>query len=632
MALDPVAIQILWNRLVSVVDEAATGLIRTAYTPSVKDYHDFCCALFDREARMLAHSTVTTAGFMGIVPEVMRNFIEKFPPETLKPGDVIITNDPWMASGHLMDISIAAPIFYRQKLVGYTLCIVHHLDMGGRMSTLESKDMYEEGLKIPILKLYEGGQINAQIYEFIRANIRVSEKVLGDVRAQQVANHVCTQGLLRCLEEFGMDDLTELSAEIISRTESSMRQEIAKLPDGTYRNQVTLPPIPGCPDIIQIKVAVTIEGDGILIDYTGSSGEVGAAVNCTMTMTRSYSTYPIKLALDPTVPNNEGGLRPITVVAPEGSVLNCRPPAATWGRTMIAHLYPEIIFATLESVLSESLLASNGGSPANEVYLHGRDKQGRTFLAIEQHAGGYGASSRYDGYSTLCFPNNTANIPVEVAENEATIVHLKKEMVVDSDGPGAQRGGWARRWSSAFSMATSAPTDSWRVRSAFRGAAKKARFRSSVGSAAGTGGGVGLRLMMSRSTTASTGVSSRATRSDLLLVGEVVTAIPLSGPRKRWRRTRVRVTFPSRAPRRIMASGSIRPPLRWMSSPLRPCDQGKAPPRTPGIDFPDFFQYATRKNRACALFGERPKRCIRTRRRSNPWDARTCWCCPASSG
>jgi len=441
MAMDPVTIQILWNRLVSVVDEAATGLMRTAYTPSVKDYHDFCCALFDRDARMLAHSTVTTAGFLGIVPEVMRNFIAKFPPETLKPGDAIITNDPWAASGHLMDISIAAPIFYREKLVGYALCIVHHLDMGGRMSTLESKDMYEEGLKIPILKLYEGGKLNEQIYEFIRANIRVSEKVLGDVRAQQVANHVCTQGLLRCLEEFGMEDLTELSGEIITRTEASLRQKIARIPDGTYRNEVRLPPIPGCDDTIDIKVAVTIAGDGVVIDYTGSSGEVGAAVNCTLNMTRSYSAYPIKLALDPSVPNNEGGLRPIKVIAPEGSVLNCRPPAATWGRTMISHLYPEIIFATMESVMADSLLASNGGSPANEVYLHGRDKEGRNFLAIEQHAGGFGASPRYDGYSTLCFPNNTANIPVEVAENEAPIVHLKKELVADSGGPGTQRGG-----------------------------------------------------------------------------------------------------------------------------------------------------------------------------------------------
>jgi N-methylhydantoinase B len=196
MKLDPVSIQILWNRLVSIVDEAATGLMRTAYTPSVKEYHDFCCAVFDPQARMLAHSTVTTAGFLGIVPEVMRNFVRKFPPETLRPGDTIITNDPWMASGHLIDVSVAAPIYQGSRLVGYTLCIVHHLDMGGRMSTLESKDLYEEGLKIPIMKLIEGGKLNETVFEFIKANTRVPVKILGDLRAQLIANNVCTRALL----------------------------------------------------------------------------------------------------------------------------------------------------------------------------------------------------------------------------------------------------------------------------------------------------------------------------------------------------------------------------------------------------------------------------------------------------
>ena len=224
MQLDPVTIQILWNRLITIVDEAATGLMRTAYTPSVKEYHDFCCALFDANAQMLSHSTVTTAGFLGIVPEVMRNFLEKNPPESLKPGDAIITNDPWIASGHLIDISIASPIFHRENIVGYTLCIVHHLDMGGRMSTLESKDMYEEGLKIPILKLFEAGEVNETIFEFMKANIRVPDKVLGDVRAQLVANNVCTQGLKTLLEEYNLDGLEELGAEVIQRTESSLRR------------------------------------------------------------------------------------------------------------------------------------------------------------------------------------------------------------------------------------------------------------------------------------------------------------------------------------------------------------------------------------------------------------------------
>ncbi len=441
MQLDPVTIQILWNRLVTVVDEAATGLMRTAYTPSVKEYHDFCCALFDANAQMLSHSTVTTAGFLGIVPEVMRNFLEKYPPESLGPGDAIVTNDPWVASGHLIDISIASPIFHRGRIAGYALCIVHHLDMGGRMSTLESKDMYEEGLKIPILKLYEGGRLNETVFEFMRANIRVPDKVLGDVRAQLVANNVCGRGLQALLEEYGLNGLEELGAEVIRRTEGSLRRKIAALPDGAYRNDVVLPRIPGCDDEILIRTLVTVRGDEVAIDYTGSSGEVGAAVNCSYNMTRSYSAYPIKLALDPGVPNNEGGLRPIRVVAPEGTVVNSRPPAATWGRTMISHLFPEIVFAAMENIMPDAILASNGGSPANEVYLHGRHSDGRSFMAIAQHSGGFGASARYDGYSCLCFPNNTRNIPVEVTENEARMYYVRKELRMDSGGPGRNRGG-----------------------------------------------------------------------------------------------------------------------------------------------------------------------------------------------
>ena len=440
--LDAVTIQILWNRLIAIVDEAATGLIRTAYTPSVKEYHDFCCALFDTSGRMLAHSTVTTAGFLGIVPEVMRNFLRKFPPQSLADGDAIITNDPWIASGHLIDISIAAPIFHRGRIVGYTLCIVHHLDMGGRMSTLASKDIYEEGLKIPILKLFEAGQLNRTIFDFITANTRVPDKILGDVRAQIVANNVCARGLKVMMDEYALDDgLEGLASEIISRTEQSLRSKIAKLPQGVYRNDVILPRIPGVDTDIKICCEMRVEGDGITVEYTGSSGEVGAAVNCCYNMTRSYTSYPFKLALDPSVPNNDGALNPITIIAPIGSIVNCRPPTATWGRTMISHLFPEIVFGAMEKVLPERVLAANGGAPANEIYLHGKHADGRSFMAISQHSGGFGGSARQDGPATLCFPNNTRNIPVEVTENESRMMYLRKELVPDSGGAGRNRGG-----------------------------------------------------------------------------------------------------------------------------------------------------------------------------------------------
>jgi N-methylhydantoinase B len=288
---------------------------------------------------------------------------------------------------------------------------------------------------------YREGELNGTVYEFIRANTRVPEKILGDLRAQLIANNVCTRGLLRLMEEYNLAGIGELADEIINRTEASLRRKIAQLPSGTYRYAVRLPPIPGCKERVDIKVAVIIDGDSIVLDYRGSSGEVGAAVNCCLNMTKSYSSYPIKAALDPEVPSNHGALLPITVVADEGTVVHCRPPAATWGRTMISHLYPEIIFGALEKVIPEYVLGGQGCCPANEVYLHGHRKDGRPFMAIANHMGGFGGSLRQDGHSALCFPFNTRDIPIEVTEGEATIMYLRKELVPDSGGPGHNRGG-----------------------------------------------------------------------------------------------------------------------------------------------------------------------------------------------
>jgi N-methylhydantoinase B len=492
--LDAVQIQILWNRLIAIVDEAATGLIRTAYTPSVKEYHDFCCALFDTQGRMLAHSTVTTAGFLGIVPEVMRNFLRKYPPESLADGDAIITNDPWIASGHLIDISIAAPVFHNGKIAGYTLCIVHHLDMGGRMSTLASQNIYEEGLKIPVLKLFEGGELNRTIFEFITANIRVPDKVLGDVRAQIVANNVCARGLKAMLGEYALDSLEILADEIITRTEESMRRKISALPPGCYRNDVTLPRIPGVEEDIRICCEMRVQGDTITVDFTGSSGEVSAAVNCCYNMTRSYTSYPFKLALDPDVPNNDGALAPIIIIAPLGSIVNCRPPTATWGRTMISHLLPEIVFGAMEKVLPEYVLAANGGAPANEIYLHGKYGDGRSFMAISQHSGGYGGSARQDGPATLCFPNNTRNIPVEVTENEARMIYLRKELVCDSGGPGRHRGGLGQVVE--YEILGGGPAGNEQVESSVRLSGRKETGSFPVSGRLGGGAGRGYGLLI----------------------------------------------------------------------------------------------------------------------------------------
>lgn len=442
MKLDSVMTQILWNRVISVADEAATGLIRTSYSSVVRDFHDFACGLFDVKGNLLAHSTKTTTAFIGVMPYVMRNFLEHFPPDALEPGDVLITNDPWQGTGHAYDLCIASPIFHRNHLVAFTICIVHHLDVGGRMATTESKDMYEEGLRLPMLKLYRGGVFDKSIQDVIRANVRAPDKMFGDMRAQIVANNVCGRGLVGMLEDYGLDagTLHALSQEISARSEKSLRAKIAEVPDGTYDNEVTLPTI-GNVSGIKIRVALTIAGDSILIDYAGSSGEVSVAVNTTFNMTRSYSMYPIKLALDPSVPNNEGSFRPVTVRAPEGSLLNCRPPAPTWGRTMIGHNLPEIVFGALAKALPGRIMAGSGATPLVFAYFRAKRKNGRTYVGITSSMGGLGANARTDGPSCRGFPYNVGNIPIETAEIDLPIIYLKKELMPDSGGPGRNRGG-----------------------------------------------------------------------------------------------------------------------------------------------------------------------------------------------
>ena len=440
-ALDPILTKILWNRLISIVDEAATGLVRTSYSIVVRDYHDYCVGIFDARGNMLAHSTKTAPGFIAMMPNAMKEFLRLHPAGTLREGDALATNDPWIATGHLLDLTVVEPIFLDGTLVGFTVCVVHHLDIGGRMASLESKDMYEEGLKIPITRIYEAGRRNETFFDFVRANVRMAPKVAGDISAQMAANNICKQGVRKMIREYAFTDLETLVDTIIRIAGDSMRRQIAELPDGIYRNEVRLPPVGGLKQPILVRIAIEIRGDTIAIDYDGSDAEVEAAVNLTLPFTASYTIYGIKVLIDPDVPNNAGCIAPITVRAPLGSVMNCRPPAPTWGRTLIAHNLPELVFGALAPALPDRVIAACGSTPLVAMYFNGRKRDGQEFLSIVSHCGGFGASGTRDGYATLCFPFNTAAIPVEVTEADTCLVYRKREFAVDTGGPGRFRGG-----------------------------------------------------------------------------------------------------------------------------------------------------------------------------------------------
>jgi len=469
--LNPVLTKILWNRLISIVDEAATGLVRTSYSIVVRDYHDYCVGIFDAQGNMLVHSTKTAPGFIGMMPIVMKRFLEVYPADTLVEGDAMVTNDPWLATGHLLDLTIAIPIFFENRLLGFAVCVVHHLDIGGRMACIESKDMFEEGLKIPIMKLCEGGRRNETVFEFIRANVRMAPKVLGDVNAQFSALNICAAGVLKMIREYGYSDLDALAETIIALAGRSMRNSIRSLPNGTYHNAVDLPAVGRLQQPMHINVVVEVRDEEITVDYSGSSPQIEAAVNVTLPFTTSYTTYGLKVILDPDVPNNAGCLAPITVKAPEGSLLNCKPPAPTWGRTIIAHNLPEIVFGALAEALPERVIAACGSTPLVAMYFNGHKNNGQEFLSIVSHSGGFGASGQSDGYGALCFPFNTAAIPVEVTENDTCLVYQKKEFAVDTGGPGQFRGGLGQEV--IFSVATGDHAPLAPVASTIRGSSRK---------------------------------------------------------------------------------------------------------------------------------------------------------------
>lgn len=444
MSLSPVQIEILWKRLVTAVDEAATTLVRTSFSSVIRDFHDYACAIFDSRGRMLAQSTHSTPGLLGILPGTMPNFLALVPAERLAPGDVLVTNDPWLASGHMIDVTLATPIFRHGRIAGYVLCVVHHLNMGGRLASLESRDLYEEGLRIPVTWLHRGGEEQAVVFEFIRANVRQADKVVGDIRAQVAANHAAEMKAVQIMDAAGLDGLDGLGDEIIARSERSMRAAIAQVPRGEYGHEMVLREVAGYPEEVRLRLLATVSGDDIRLDFAGTSPQIPRAVNVTLNFTRSYAVYPLKCILNPDVPNNEGALRPIEVVAPEGSILNARFPAATWGRTAIAHLLPELIMQALANAVPERLLAASGSTPLWYLNFTGRHLSSGPFFSVVSFHGGLGARARRDGISCISYPANVASIPLEVIESEAPILFERKALATDSVGHGRTRGGFGQ--------------------------------------------------------------------------------------------------------------------------------------------------------------------------------------------
>ena len=442
-SFDPITLEILWRRLISIVDEADSTVARTAFSSLLRDAHDYTCMFTDQKGRELAQGSFATPGQSGAMALGIKNLVNKLPVETYKPGDVFITNDPWALAGHLNDVCVMSPIFYQDKLVAFTACVFHHSDIGGRVSS-DNHDVFEEGLFIPLVKLYDGGVFNQSVMDMIRWNVRTQDEVIGDIRSQIAANHVCAEKICQMLKETDLDSLDDLADQIISRTEKSMREEIEKIPDGIYRAEGIVEQMKGQKDVV-IKAAVEVKGSDITVDLEGSSPQVNWGGNVVYNFTYAYVFMAMKSMFGPDIPNNDGCARPIKLRAPEGSVVNCKFPAAVAARLVIGHFITEIIYRALSGALPDKVIAASGGTPAQMNVFYGKRNDGRPWHSVIIRGGGMGAGSVNDGNYVYIFPANGANTPIEIFESDTPLIVENREILANSGGPGRMKGGLGQR-------------------------------------------------------------------------------------------------------------------------------------------------------------------------------------------
>jgi N-methylhydantoinase B len=434
---DPVTLDICWNRLVGVVNEQAAALQRTSFTSIVREAGDLSAGVFDRRGYMVAQAVTGTPGHINSMALCLKHVLAEYPVDSLSPGDVLLTNDPWKASGHLNDVTIVTPVFRGGDCVALFASTCHTADIGGRVLSAEAREVYEEGLFLPVMKLYEAGRLSEPLARLLRANTRVPDLVLGDFHAQIAGGEVGGERLREFMDEFGLERLEPLADEIIGRTERAMRASIAELRPGEYRYAITSD---GFEAPITLQATCRVRGDEIEIDYTGSSPESPRGINVVMNYTEAYTTYGVKVIVSPDVPNNEGAFRPVRITAPPGCILNARPPAPVAARHIVGHFLPHVVAGALRQARPERVMAE-GAANIWGVQVSGRDDGGRPFTYVFFTSGGTGARASKDGLDATAFPSGVLGTPVEVIETLAPLLVERKALRPGSGGDGRFRGG-----------------------------------------------------------------------------------------------------------------------------------------------------------------------------------------------
>lgn len=435
--IDTVTFEVLWSRLISIVNEQAAALMHASFTTVVREAGDLSAGVFDAQGNMLAQAVTGTPGHINTMATCVRHFVKKHPLDTLRPGDSLLTNDPWLGSGHLHDITVVTPAFKDGRGIGWFANTCHAMDIGGRTLGAGARQVYEEGVNVPIMFLFREGKLNTDLIDILRANVREPDQVVGDLYAQQAGNDVGAAKLLETMTEYELQDLETLSKLILDRSEEATREAIAEIPNGRFEDEVS---IDGYDEPLTIRIAVEIGERDLVVDYAGSSPQVGWGINVVYNYTHAYTTYPLKCAISPTIPNNEGSFRPVTVRAPEGCILNAQFPCAVGARHLVGHFLSQAVFGALSQAIPDKVLA-DGSAGLWNTQLEGVGRDGRRFAYIFFSAGGMGASATADGLSATAFPSGIRGVPAEAIEAVSSVRMLKRELIQDSGGAGTFRGG-----------------------------------------------------------------------------------------------------------------------------------------------------------------------------------------------
>lgn len=445
-ALATIQRQIQWNRLIAVVEEQAQTMIRTAFSTTVREAGDLSAGVFDLQGRMLAQAVTGTPGHVNSMAESVGHFLAKFPAASMKPGDHYITNDPWLATGHLHDLTVVSPAFRGGKIVGLFANTAHIIDIGGLGMGPEGRSVFEEGLYIPIVKCFDAGAPNETFFDFIRAGSRTPVELEGDIYSLCACNDAGSKRLVEMMDEFAMDSLDDLAEYIFEASRRATLLEIAKLPRGTFRSYIKSD---GYEAPVTLKAAMTIHADRIVVDYAGTSGLSSRGINVPPAYCRAYSCFGIKCVVAPEVPNNWASLAPFEMEIPEGSILNAPRPYPVSVRHVIGQLIPDLMMGCLHQAVPGRVNAEGSSALWNPPLRGGSQVSGQEaevddFEIITFNSGGTGARPAKDGLDGTAFPSGVRTMPVEATENVAPVIFWKKELRPDSAGAGKTRGGFGQ--------------------------------------------------------------------------------------------------------------------------------------------------------------------------------------------